>query len=104
MFNSLKAWANVPLEIRPFIKHDTAGDPEYGDLIEALCYPEAKARMVVDRDGREVISAITLYIDPVWRAKFHIDDALIFDDEEHTIKAKSALYRNGEVDIWVVNI
>lgn len=102
MYSSLKRWANVPFEIKPFIGENTALDKEYGQLVEALCYPSAEVKAVVNRDGEEKISNTTLYVDTIYTISYK--DLIVFENEEYTILSLNAYYENGKKSIWVVNI
>jgi len=102
MYSSLKRWANVPFEIRPFIGENTALDKEYGPLVEALCYPSAEVKTVVTRDGEEKISNTTLYVDTIYNVGHK--DVIVFENEDYTILSLNAYYEGGKKSIWVVNI
>ncbi|MNU34906.1 hypothetical protein D3C71_234930 [compost metagenome] len=102
MYSSLKRWANVPFEIKPFIGENTALDKEYGPLIEALCYPVSESKPVVNREGEQNISNTTLYVDAIYTIGHK--DIIVFEDYDYTILSLTSYYENGKRSIWVVHI
>lgn len=101
MYSSVKKFVNVPMQIKPFVSYDGAGDASYGQAISTLCYPCGKVTKVTNKDGVEVISTLILYVDgePV-----SISDSIIFNGTEHTIHAIAPFYRNGVVDLQAVYV
>ena len=100
MYESLKAWMNVPVSIKPFVKRNGTGDKEYGDIVTVTCYPHAEVKVVTNNAGVEVVSNNQLYFDGLVSI---VDmDAIIFEDREYEIKAVSTFYRGGVPDIKVV--
>ena len=100
MYNSLKSWMNLPVQIKPFIRRNGTGTKLYGDTINEQCYAEGKVTTVTDNKGAEVVSNKQLYIDgsvPITEL-----DCIIFENSEHSIKSINTFYRNGKPDIKVV--
>lgn len=102
MYNSLKAWIDVPIGIKPYVSRDSANHKTFGTVVDALCYPEEKVRKVVNASGDEVISSTTLYMEP--SSTISTEDEIIYNNVSCPIKAKGAYYRNGVVDIMVVYV
>jgi hypothetical protein len=100
MFASLKAWINVPYQIKPFIKRNGAGTKQYGELIDSKCYPVGDVKLVTDSEGAEVTSMTQLYVPGTEPIK--VTDAVILNDEEHSIIRITSFFRNGTEDIKVV--
>jgi hypothetical protein len=100
MYKSLLKWVNVPFSIKPFIKRSGTGEPVYGQLEEALCYPVAKTEKVVSMAGAEVLSSHQLYLKGTTR--IDAKDKVVFEGTERDIKSIQSFYRNGVVDCKVV--
>ena len=100
MYASLRSWMNVPLTVRPFVKHSGAGTKQFGDNVELLCYPKADIQVITDEKGSEVISTTQLYVDG--RNSIKVTDNVIFEGTERPIQRINTFYRNGAADILVV--
>ena len=100
IFDSLKQWINVPFQYRPFIKRSGAGTKQFGDAVDALCYPVGEVKLVTDRGGAEVVSSTQLYL--FGTENISIKDNVIFEGEERPILRINSFYREGVVDIKVV--
>lgn len=103
MYNSLKKWANIPIQVHPYISTLPSLDKEYDTAIDALCYPVGKLNTVVDREGKEVISSNTLYVDAD-KYTIYEEDLITYMGRDHEIKSLRDFFRNGKRDIWVVYI
>lgn len=103
MYKSLRKWLRVPIIIKPFIEVDGAGDKLYGAERSALCYAEDKVQIVVNREGTEVKSTTTLYVDGA--EQLSEDDLIMYTGRDKPIKALASLYdTNGIRDIWMVYV
>ena len=100
MYDSLRPWMNVPFQIQPFIKRNGAGTKQFGDAIDAMCYPKADVTVVVDDSGAEVISTTQLYVDGDTSIK--VTDNVTFEGVTRPIQRINSFYRNGVVDVRVV--
>lgn len=100
MFDSLKAWINVPYQIKPFIKRNGAGTKQYGETIDSMCYPVGDVKLVTDSAGAEVTSMTQLYVPGTEQIK--VTDDVVFNGEERPILRITSYFRNGTEDIKVV--
>lgn len=100
LYRSLKAWANLPLQIKPFVKRNGTGSKIYGDTINTVCYAEGGAKVITDNTGSEVVSTQQLYVDG--NISISELDSVIFEGSEKSIKSIGTFYRNGKADIKVV--
>ena len=100
MYNSLKAWMNLPVQIKPFIRRNGTGTKLYGEPINEQCYAEGKVTTVTDNTGTEVVSNKQLYVDG--SVAVSELDCIIFEGSEKSIKSIGTFYRNGKPDIKVV--
>jgi hypothetical protein len=104
MFKSTKKWLNIPIQIKPFLQYDGAGDKSYDVAVDTKCYREGKTVVVRDVAGNEIVSQKQLYIDGSVVIK--TTDLIVLDGKDTTIQAIGAFYdgnTNGTVpDIWVV--
>lgn len=100
LYNSLKAWANLPVQIRPFVKRTGTGTKIYGDPVDTLCYAEGKIQVVSDDSGADVVSNKQLYVDGSTQVSEL--DSIIFEGREKSIKSISTFYRGGVADIKVI--
>lgn len=100
MYSSIKPFANIPMQIRPYIKRTSTGDIEYGELINVLCYPVKETKLVRNYLGTEVVSNTQLYIDG--SISVNKLDSIVFDGEERPIYSIDEYYRDGFKDIKVV--
>ena len=100
MYDSLKPWMNLPVQIKPFVKRTGTGTKLYNDPVDILCYAEGKVQVVTDDTGTEVVSNKQLYVDGT--VAISELDCVIFEGIEKNIKAISTFYRNGKADIKVV--
>lgn len=102
MYDSLKPWVNVPVEIKPFLKRSGTGDKEFGPQRSATCYPQGDVKVVRNSTGVEVVSNTQLIFDGI--ESINEMDEIIFDGKIVTIHAVSTFYRNGMPDIRVVYV
>ena len=102
MYNSLKAWINVPIIIKPFIKRSATGDKVFGEEIHTKCYPQGEVKIVRDWQGVEVVSHNHLHVEGDTQVT-ELDD-IVFEGKSYPVKAVSAFYRNGVPDLKVVYI
>ncbi len=100
MFKSLKAWMNLPVTIKPFVKRTGTGSKEFSASLSKLCYAEGKVQLVKSKEGKEVVSHKQLYIDG--SVELSELDNVIFEGKESEIQAIAYFYRNGVADIKVV--
>ena len=100
MYNSLKAWMNLPVQIKPFIRRSGTRTQLYGEPINEQCYAEGKVTIVTDNTGTEVVSNKQLYVDG--SVAVSELDCIIFEGSENSIKSIGTFYRNGKPDIKVV--
>lgn len=102
MYNSLKKWASVPFVIKPCVDINQYAEKIFGAEHDALCYPVPKVETLINREGREVISSITLYVD----VRYSITDAdnIIYSGIEYDIKKLGEFFNGPVRDIWVVYI
>lgn len=100
MYNSLKAWMNLPAQIKPFVRRDGTGTKIYRDAIDAKCYAEGSVKVVTDNTGTEVVSNKQLYVDG--SVTISELDGIVFEGSERSIKSIGTFYRNGKPDIKVV--
>lgn len=102
MYASLKEWVNVPYQYKSFIKYDGAGNKQFGDTVESLCYPTGDVRFVTDVYGKQVVSTGQLYVPGTDGIK--VTDVVLFKGEERAILRITGYYREGQEDIKVVYI
>ena len=102
MYQSIKDWINVPIEVKPFIKRSATGDKLFGESYQLLCYPQGEVNIVRNWQGVEVVSHNHLYMDG--DAKITKLDNVIFEGEELPVQAISTYYRDGKPDIKVVYV
>ena len=100
LFKSVKSWANIPFEYRPFVKRSGTGAKEYEPIGTGLCYAEGSVKVVSNKEGKEVVSNKQLYVDGTHPIK-ELDNVL-FEGRETEVKAIGYFYRNGLVDMKVV--
>ena len=100
MYDSLKAWMNLPVQIKPFIRRNGTGTKLCGEPINGQCYAEGKVTTVTDNTGTEVVSNKQLYVDG--SVAVSELDCIIFEGSEKSIKSIGTFYRNGKPDIKVV--
>ena len=100
MYNSLKAWMNLPAQIKPFIRRNGTGTKIYREPINVQCYAEGKVTTITDNTGAEVVSNKQLYVDG--SVSVSELDCIVFENSEHSIKSINTFYRNGKPDIKVV--
>lgn len=100
MYASLKAWINVPYQIKPFIRRDGAGTKVFGDTIDSTCYPVGDVKLVTNATGAEIVSTMQLYVPGTERLK--VTDEVVFNGEVRAIQRITDYFRNGVVDIRVV--
>lgn len=98
MYSTVITWLTTPITVKFFIKHNSSGDAEYGDTIDALCYPGAGEGLIVDIGGKEVKSSLQLYM----TVAVKLQDVITFEGIEYDIKAVKRFYRAGKVDVLVV--
>lgn len=103
MYESIKAWINIPLTIRPFLKRSGTGQKTYGDNIDTKCYASGKVTTVTDDKGVEVVSKIQLYVDG--KTEIGSNDAVIFAGKEYNILSIALFFGpKGNIDLKVVYI
>jgi hypothetical protein len=100
MYNSLKSWLNLPITRKPFISYSGAGDKQFGSPVSLMCYMEGSVKVVQNREGIDVTSALQVFINGTH--EIYIDDAMVIEDVTYDIIAISPVYREGRKDIWVV--
>lgn len=100
MFESIKEWMNVKFQYRPFVRHNGAGTAQYGEAVNASCYPVGDIKVVANDDGVEVTSTTQLYVDG--STPINVLDQVLFSNAARKIIRINDFYRNGVVDIRVV--
>lgn len=102
MYDSLKPWVNVPVDIKPFLKRSGTGDKVFGPQRATTCYPQGDIKVVRNSTGVEVVSNNQLIFDGAEQ----IDemDEITFNGKVVTIHAISTFYRNGVPDVKVVYV
>ena len=100
MFDSVKPWINVTVQILRFISRDGAGDVSYMPKQDIQVYPVSEITVVRNSRGIEVTSSSQLYLDGT--SLVSEDDCFIFDGTERPVQAIRTFYRNGVPDIKVV--
>ena len=102
MYDSIKPWIDVPVQVKPFLKRTATGDKEFGESYTVMCYPQGEVNIVRNWQGVEVISHNHLYVDG--NTKITKLDNIVFEGEELPVQAISSYYRNGKPDIKVVYV
>ncbi len=102
MYDSLKAWLNLPVTRKPFIGYTGAGDKMFGDAINLMCYIDGAVKLVTNREGSQVTSTIQLFI--AGHNKLNLQDVFILASVDYDVIAIHPFYRNGKKDMWVVYI
>ncbi len=102
MYDSLKAWIDVPVIVKPYIKRSATGDKVFGEERTILCYPQGEVNIVRNWQGVEVVSHNHLYVDG--NTEITKLDNVIFEGEDLPVQAISTFYRNGKPDIKVVYV
>lgn len=114
MYNSVKSWCDIPIEFKPFLRMDGAGDRVYGPAETIMCYLEGKVQLVRNLMGDEVTSTRKVYIPDLetinkfWpyrqgsANKPIAADILVLDGIDYPVLALSPFYRKGKIDVLVV--
>lgn len=102
MYESLKDWINVPIQIKPFTGRSSTGDKLFGEPIDTLCYPVGEVNIVRNWQGVEVVSHNHLHVDGSTRVTKL--DNIIFQGEDLPVQAISTFFREGVPDIKVVYV
>lgn len=91
----------IPVKVKPFLRVDTLGDAVYDTAIDTTCYKEDKVKVVLSREGQEVVSQSTFYIENTFDIGW--DDLIYFEDKDYHIKSLSGARRKeGKVALWTV--
>lgn len=102
MYESLKEWINVPVEIKPFVGRSSTGAKIFGESRTELCYPQGEVNIIRNWQGVEVVSHNHLHFDgSIEITKL---DNVVFEGEDLPVQAISVFYRNGVPDIKVVYV
>ena len=102
MYNSLKSWLNIPVQILPYVKRTGTGAKQFAEPTDTLCYILGEVTVVKDQDGQEVVSNSQIYLDG--SETISALDRIIINGKQHDIKTINSFYRSGVVDIKVVYI
>lgn len=102
MYSSLKAWINVPITIKPYLKRSATGDKLFGESYEVLCYPQGEVNIVRNWQGIEVVSHNHLFVEG--NTVVSKLDNIVFNGEDLPVQAISTFYRDGKPDIKVVYV
>lgn len=103
MFNSLKRWVNLPLEI--FVYTGSSGTGAKKFLLESVhvkCDAEGSVTLVKNSKGVEVVSTRKLYVDG--SVLINPLDEVMFDNIRSEVITVTAYYTKGKADIKVVYI
>lgn len=100
MYDSIKAWINVPATILPYIKRLGNGDKLFGESYTQYTYPVSEVTTVRNKDGVDVSSSQQLYVDG--SSGVGVFDEVIFEGMQWEIQAIRTFYRNGVPDLKVV--
>lgn len=105
MYNSLKKWVNenTDIQIKTWVSYTGEGDKVFDPTAtDCKCYPVYAKKVIVDREGREHISNIQLFIDK--GAVVAENDNIILDTIEYEIKSIDRYHRKGSNDLQVIYI
>lgn len=101
MFASIKKWINIPIQIKPFLRYDGAGDKSYDVPVNEKCYLKGDIVNVIDLAGNEVVSKMQMYIDGTIPIK--VTDLITYETLDYVIKSVGVFYDGkGAKDLWVV--
>lgn len=101
--SSIKNLLQIPLAIHPFLRNNDMLDPEYDTPVETTCYAEEKVNVVNDKEGKEVVSNITLYVDGSDTLKEA--DMVTYYGKDYNIKALMAIRElDGTCVLWQVYV
>lgn len=95
----------IPINIVPCTGVDGAGDKQLGAAIPATCYAEDKVQIVKDREGKEVVSNTTFYIENIGTFNIGHRDVMRFYGDDFDIKALTYIREiDGTVILWMVYV
>lgn len=101
MYRSLKRWLNTPIQIKPFLSYDGAGDKTFGITVDLKCYPEGRMTQVVNTAGSQVLSKLQLYVDG--NTVLKVTDIIKYNSKDFEIQSLGEFYDGkGNRDVWVV--
>jgi thiamine pyrophosphokinase len=100
MFKSLKKWLDVAVTLHVCLSENKMGDKTFAADTTMMVYPVKKTQVVVNRQGKEVTSSITLYTEGTTIAKE--SDEVTFEGARYPVKAIGVFYTKGAPDIKVV--
>lgn len=99
MYESTKAWVNIPAQLKIFKGRSGSGSKKYADPVDIMVYPVGEMKVATDSDGAEFVSGTQFYIDG--SVSLRANDIIVFDGEEHVMGSVSSYYREGHCDIRV---
>lgn len=100
MFDSIKDWLNVPIQINKFVKRDGDGVKQTGDVIDTYCCPYSEYKVITNFDGAEVVSKHQVYV--AGSVNVEPKDTLLFEQVVYTIQHIGTFYKDGVPDLKVV--
>jgi hypothetical protein len=100
MYESLKDWMKIPITIKPTLSVNDDGDVTSGVPKNTLCLAEDKLQVVVNREGLEVVSVTTLYIDG--SEDIGHKYSISYNDTDYPIKMLGSVYEGQYRSLWLV--
>ena len=91
---------NLTATRMPYIRRTGTGTKVFGEPVDIKCNAEGKIQVVSNKDGKEVVSNKTLYVEGT--EELNELDNIVFEGRESEIKAIGYYYRNGKPDIKLV--
>jgi hypothetical protein len=106
---NFRKWLNQEILWKPFVSRSGSGKASYGDAESIPCYIVEQNKMVRNRQGQEVVSQISVYLDAEGSEAAHIalitgiDQIILPDDRKPPILSISR-YMNTKGILSVVEI
>lgn len=100
MYKSVRRWLLLTAVRKPYIKRSGTGAKIFAEPVSMKCYASGKVQVVSNKDGKEVVSNKTLYLDGT--EEISELDNIIFEGVETDIKAIGYFYAGSGVDLKVV--
>lgn len=97
----IKKLLKIPLIIHPYTGQSDSLDNTYGPPRDSTCYGDGQMKNITDRNGEEVVSELTLYVDGA--EILDENDKFEYYDKTYTARALEPIRElNGDVALWMV--
>jgi hypothetical protein len=99
----IKKLLKIPLIIHPYTGQSDALDNTYDTPRVSTCYGEGTMKIIKDRNGEEVVSELTLYVDGA--EILGDNDLVVYYGKTYAIKALNPIRElNGDIALWMVYV